>query len=345
MRNFLSGWRTLQLLYEMNRQAFLVSATASVVQALVYPAILVIVWQGFSLIASPDSSGPLQTDQRAALLVIGFFGLLVVQTVLQIVNETAAAILRAESSQQVNGRIMARMASVPYRLFEDNAFQARYGLLISQASYRPGMLVESFVGTLSAFAGSIAIAVTLAALAPLLDIFLLVLVPLAILEARSHLRIVDLQTTAAPGLFRMMHLTQKSIDATWQRDLRVYGSSILEQEYSALASGYIHDLTRLLRRYQLIRVVVGIGAALVMTGAMAAVFWQITQRPDGLSQAAILVPALVMGLAQGRAFSSSWGTLTESLAYLTQVFDFLEQSFADGATPRYTVEWLSSCAA
>jgi len=345
MRNFRSAWRTLQLLNEMNRPAFLVSASTSILQALVYPAVLVIVWQGFSLVTIPDASGTLTREQRALLLLVGFFGLLVLQTVLQIVNETAGAILRAESAQQVNGRIMARMASVPYRFFEDNAFQARYGLLISQASYRPGMLVEAFVGAVSSFAGSIAIALTLAALAPLLDVFLLVLVPLAILEARSHLRIVDLQTTAAPGLFRMMHLTQKSIDATWQRDLRVYGSSILEQEYTGLASEYIRDLTQLLRRYQVIRVIVGIGAALVMTGAMAAVFWQITQRADGLSEAAILVPALVMGLAQGRAFSSSWGTLTECLAYLTQVFDFLQHPFEDGATARHSSEWLSRYAA
>jgi hypothetical protein len=34
-----------------------------------------------------------------------------------------------------------------------------------------------------------------------------------------------------------------------------------------------------------------------------------------------------MGLNQGRAFSFSWGSLTECLGYLGQVFDFLNQSF------------------
>jgi hypothetical protein len=64
-----------------------------------------------------------------------------------------------------------------------------------------------------------------------------------------------------------------------------------------------------------------------MTLAMGVVFWQISHSPAGPAQAAILLPALIMGLSQGRAFSSSWGELTECLGYLGQVFDFLQQSF------------------
>jgi hypothetical protein len=219
------------------------------------------------------------------------------------------------------------MSEVPYRLFEDNAFQSRYGLLISQASYRPGSLVEAFVGSISALVSSVAIAVTLFALAPLLDVFLLILIPLTIIETRYHTRIIELQTTSAPELFRMMHLTQKSIDATWQRDIRVHNSTILNDEYRVLAQGYVRNLKRLLCSYQMVRIGVGIGAAAVMTVAMGVVFWHITQRPTGLAEAAILLPALVMGLNQGRAFSFSWGSLTECVGYLAQVFDFLNQSF------------------
>ncbi len=63
----------------------------------------------------------------------------------------------------------------------------------------------------------------------------------------------------------MMHLTQKSIDATWQRDIRVHNSSILNDEYRVLAHTYVSNLRRLLHRYQLIRGGIGIGAAAVMT--------------------------------------------------------------------------------
>jgi hypothetical protein len=47
-----------------------------------------------------------------------------------------------------------------------------------------------------------------------------------------------------------------------------------------------------------------------------------------------------MGLNQGRAFSFSWGSLTECLGYLAQVFDFLNESFDNPehlAQPRVTL--------
>jgi ABC-type multidrug transport system fused ATPase/permease subunit len=326
-RKLQHGWGTLRLLYEMDRSAFLIGAITSVVQSLLYPLILVIVWKGFSLVLA----GGDDLVKQGALLLGLLFGLLTLETLLRIVNETATTILKAESAQQVNARIMSKMSEVPYRLFEDNDFQARYGLLISQASYRPAMLVEAFVGSISALVAALAIAVTLLALAPLLDVFLLLLIPLTIAETRYHTRLLDLQTHSAPGLFRMMHLTQKSIDATWQRDLRVHNSSILDDEYRMLAHNYVSNLRRLLRRYQVIRGAMGIGAAAVITAAMGVVFWQISHSPAGPAQAAILLPALIMGLSYGRTFSSSWGSLTECLGYLAQVFDFLHQSFESPA--------------
>jgi ABC-type multidrug transport system fused ATPase/permease subunit len=312
----------------MDRAAFLTGAVTSVVQSLLYPFILIIVWKGFSLVLE----GGDDLVKQGILLLGLLFGVLTLETLLRIVNETATAILKAESAQQVNARIMRKMSEVPYMLFEDNAFQARYGLLISQASYRPAMLVEAFVGSISALVAAIAIAITLFAVAPLLDVFLLLLIPLTLAETRYHGRLLNLQTYSAPGLFRMMHLTQKSIDATWQRDIRVHNSSILDDEYRVLAHNYISNLKRLLHRYQFIRGAMGIGAGAVITVAMGVVFWQISHSPSGPAQAAILLPALIMGLGYGKSFSSSWGSLTECLGYLAQVFDFLRQSF-DGPAP------------
>jgi ABC-type multidrug transport system fused ATPase/permease subunit len=327
-RKLRDAWGTLRLLYEINRAAFLTGAVTSVVQSLLYPLILLVVWKGFSLVLSGHDA----FAQRAALLLGGLFVLLAVETLLRIVNESATTLLKAESAQQVNARIMHKMSEVPYRLFEDNDFQARYGLLISQASYRPGMLVDAFIGSVSALVASIAIAATVFALAPLLDVFVLLLIPLTIAETRYHSRLLNLQTHSAPGLFRMVHLTQKSIDATWQRDLRVHNSTILDDEYRTLAHQYVGNLRHLLHRYQLIRGAIGIAAAAVMTLAMGVVFWSIAHSSAGAAQAAILLPALIMGLSQGRAFSSSWGELTECLGYLRQVFEFLHQSFESPAT-------------
>src|SRR5918911_1764156 len=279
-RKIQDGRATLSLLYQIDRRAFLIGTVTGVIQSLVYPFVLLIVWKGFSLViirvGETRAGQSHDLVHQGILLLAGFFGLQALQHLLQIANETATSILQAESAQQVNARIMSKMSEIPYRLFEDNDFQARYGLLISQASYRPGMLVQAFVGTVSALAASLAIAITLLALAPLLDVFLLLLIPLTLAETRYHKRLLDFQMHSAPGLFRMMHLTQKSIDATWQRDIRVHGSSILDDEYRVLAHDYVSNLRRLLRRYQVISGGMGIGAAVVTTLAMGVVFWQIS---------------------------------------------------------------------
>src|SRR4051812_34131035 len=86
-RKFRSGWQTLRLLYQIDRSAFLIGTFTSVVQSVVYPLILVVLWQGFSLITA--GGGPYDdVVTRGAVLAGGLFGLLGLQTVLQIVNET-----------------------------------------------------------------------------------------------------------------------------------------------------------------------------------------------------------------------------------------------------------------
>jgi hypothetical protein len=324
-RKLRDTWSTLGLLYQMDRSAFLISTSTSVIQSLIYPIMLLIIWKGFSLILSGAGDGSL--IRQGALLLGGLLLLLVIETLLQVANETAASILRAESSQQVSARIMRKMGEIPYRLFEDNAFQARYGLLISQASYQPGLLVQAFVGSMTSLVSSLAIAATLFALAPILNVFLLVLIPLTIVETRYRTRTLEFQTHAAPELFRMTYLTQKSIDATWQRDIRVHHSTILNDEYRVLSRGYLSQLKHLLGRYLVVRAGVGIGGAAVLTLAMAVVFWQVAQSAEGPAEAVILLPALLMGMTQGRAFADACGALAECLGYLAQVFDFLDQSF------------------
>jgi ABC-type multidrug transport system fused ATPase/permease subunit len=317
---------TLKLLYQVDRVSLLVGAATSVVESVMYPLMLLVVWRGLRLVLAGTPTHAL-TSQSMVLLAV-LFGLLAFETVLRIISDTATSLLQAESAQQINARIMKKMAEVPYHLFENNDFQARYGLLISQASYRPGQLVQAFIGSISALTASLAVAATLFAFAPILDVFLLILFPLAVAEARYHGRIVELQTHASPALFRMTYLAQRSIDATWQRDIRIHHSTILDDEYVFLARGYLATLRALLRRYQLIRMGVGLGAAAIMTLALAVVVFQVVgSDPSGVADAAVLLPALVMGLGQGRSFSTSWGAMTECLAYIAQLFDFLNHRF------------------
>src|ERR1043165_8702439 len=120
---------TLKLLYQVDRSAFVIGTTTSVLESVVYPLILLVVWQGLGLVLAGTPTERLVS--RGMVLLGVLFGLLAVETVLRIISETATSLLQAESAQQVNERIMYKMAEVPYHLFEDNDFQARYGLLIS----------------------------------------------------------------------------------------------------------------------------------------------------------------------------------------------------------------------
>jgi len=331
---------TLKLLYQVDRSAFVIGTTANVLGSVAYPLMLLVVWRGLDLVLADTK--PENLASRGMVLLAVLFGLLALETVLRMVSDAAASLLEAEAAQQVNGRVMNKMAEVPYHLFEDNDFQAQYGLLIAQASHRPGQLVQAFIGSLSALVASLAIAATLLAFAPILVLFLLVLLPLTAVEARYHRRVVELQTTSSPALFRMMYLAQRSIDATWQRDIRVHRSTILDDEYRFLSTRYLSDLRALLRRYQFIRTAVGLGAAAVMTLAVGAVFWIVGRSPSGPAEAAVLLPALVMGLSQGRSFATGWGAITECLGYLTQLFDFLNHSFEE---PQAAHELMSRAAA
>jgi hypothetical protein len=85
----------------MDRPAFLVSTLTSLIQSLVFPLILIIIWQGLSLVAT---GAELSRDlvRQGVLLLGGLFALLALQAILRIVNETPTGILQAESVQQVN---------------------------------------------------------------------------------------------------------------------------------------------------------------------------------------------------------------------------------------------------
>ncbi len=328
MSRLKSIWATIRLLYQMNARAFLISASTSVIESLFYPLLLLLAWKGFSLLMAGAGQSPGFLSQGIILLA-ALFGVLVLQHLLRIVNETSREILQAESAQLTNARIMSKMSEIPYQLFESNEFQARFGLVISQASYRPAMLVQTLISTLSTLIASLSIAVTLLVLAPLLVVLLVVLIPLTIVETRFHKQTLELQVDSSSDLFRMLYLSQKSIDATWQRDIRVHNSSILDEEYSKIARRYVSNLKRVLRRFQTIRSGVGIGAAAIITLATGAVFWIVNRGSGGLAEAAILLPALYLGLTEGKEFSFSWGSLVECLGYIEQVFDFLNQSFEE----------------
>src|SRR5215470_17129531 len=112
---------TIRLLYQADARAFLISVLTGVMGALFYPLFLLIVWKGFSLIMG----GGGQSDDlfsQAIVLVVALFGLLAIQYLLGIANDTAIGILKAVSSQRVSERLISKMSEIPYQFFEENGF-------------------------------------------------------------------------------------------------------------------------------------------------------------------------------------------------------------------------------
>src|SRR5205085_2681463 len=68
----------------------------------------------------------------------------------------------------ISTRIMQKLPSVPYALFENNAFQARYGLVIREAAQQSITLVDSLLSTDPILLGLLGLAATLFVLAPLM---------------------------------------------------------------------------------------------------------------------------------------------------------------------------------
>src|SRR5205823_1128801 len=104
-------------------------------------------------------------------------------------------------------------------------------------------------------------------------------------------------------------------------------SSILHEEHHLLGRRYLSTLKRLLHRFQAIRLGVGIAVSAIVTFGAGVVFWLIIRGGFGIAEIGLLLPALYLGLGQGKALSYFWGTLVECTGYIEQVFDFLNQSF------------------
>lgn len=226
---------------------------------------------------------------------------------------------------------MQKLPAVPYPLFENNAFQARYGLVIREASQRSITLVDSLLSTAPIFLGLLGLAATLFVLAPLLVLAMAAIsIPASLVERRFSRAMYELQEHNTPNQLRMEALTNMQVDASWQRDVRVYQSDIIPREHAWLAETYLADLKRLTARFAGLRtlaaLVQGLGIALTLT----ALFAIISRGQISLPSLAIIIPGLTLlsGMIQSVIYSVR--SLIESLNYAATLFDFLTQSFEEG---------------
>jgi ATP-binding cassette, subfamily B, bacterial len=321
-----SWWQTLRatlaLVYRSQPRAFVISAVASLTEPLFYPALLLLLQRLVTHITGPGGSVQFTPTVEAA--GIGIVAALLIQRLGIIVRDATATVLRQEAWVTISKRIMAKLPEVPYSLFENNAFQAQYGLVIREASQRSITLVDALISTVPIFFGLLGVAVTLFTIAPLMVLALVAIAfPAARIEQRFSHAMYELQEHTAPGQLRMDALINMQVDAPWQRDVRTYRSDLLAREHGQLADTYLNNLKRLTAKFLGLRS----AAALVQVAgfALAIVVAFVLLRTGNLSlpQLVILLPGIPLLSGMINSFIGQFRSLLESLRYAQTLFTFL----------------------
>jgi ATP-binding cassette subfamily B protein len=317
---------TLSLLYQCSPRAFTTSAIASLPEPLFFPTVIFLLKKLFESLTGPD--GIVQISSQVILLSLALLATLLIQRLGIIVRDASSTILRQQAWVTISKRVMQKLPSVPYSLFEDNSFQARYGLVIREASYRSITLVDTLLSTGPILLGLIGLAVTLFVIAPLMVVVLLVIaIPAALIEQRFSDAMYGLQESTAPARLRLEAITNMQVDALWQRDVRVYRTDLLTREHAFLAETYLTRLKQLTARFLGLRgaaasvQVIGLGLALVAVGAL------INRGQLTLANLAVLIPGTAFLSGMIGAFIYHLRSLWESLNYAQTLFDFLSRSF------------------
>jgi ABC-type multidrug transport system fused ATPase/permease subunit len=194
----------------------------------------------FERLTGPN--GTVQISSQVILLSLALLATLLVQRLGIIVRDASSTILRQQAWVTISKRVMQKLPSVPYSLFEDNSFQAHYGLVIREASYRSITLVDTLLSTGPILLGLVGLAITLFVIAPLMVVVLLVIaIPAALIERRFSDAMYDLQEGTAPARLRLEAITNMQVDSLWQRDVRVYRTDLLTREHAFLAESYLHS--------------------------------------------------------------------------------------------------------
>ncbi len=319
---------TVRLLYTSRPRAFVTSSIASLFEPLFFPALLLLLHQLLQEVIGSD--GNVHFTPTVAFVGVGLVALILVQRLGIILRDSSSTIRRQQAWVVISKRIMQKLPAVPYPLFENNAFQARYRLVIREASQRSITLVDSLLSTAPIFLGLLGLAVALFALAPLLVLAMVAIsIPASLVERRFSGAMYELQEHNAPNQLRMEALTNMQVDASWQRDVRVYQSDIIAREHAWLSEAYLAELKSLTARFAGLRtlaaLVQGVGIALALT----ALFAIISRGQISLPSLAVILPglALLSGMIQSLIYSMR--SLIESLNYAATLFDFLAQPFEE----------------
>lgn len=319
---------TARLLFTTHPRAFIISAVGTLIEPLFYPALLLILHQMLQAITGPV--GTVQVNGAVTASGIALIALLLIQRLAIIIRDGSSNILRQQAWVVISTRIMHKLPSVPYTLFENNEFQARYGLVIREAAQRSITLADSLLSTMPILLGVLGLAATLFALAPLMVVALLVIaIPSLLTERRLSHAMYGLQDRSAPQQLRMDVLTNMQVDADFQRDVRVYQSDLVSCEYTRLAEHYLAELKRLTARFLGLRTGAALAQVIGLALALSAAFALLGLGQLSLASFAVLIPGISMLSSMINSFLYQYRSLRESLLYSETLFDFLSTSFDD----------------
>jgi ATP-binding cassette subfamily B protein len=329
----ISWWQTLRatltLVYRSQPRAFVISAVASLTEPLFYPALLLLLQRLVTHLTGPG--GTIQLTPVVEAASIGIVLAMLIQRLGIIVRDATATILRQEAWVTISKRIMAKLPEVPYALFENNAFQAQYGLVIREASQRSITLVDTVISTVPIFLGLVGVAVTLFTIAPLMVLALVAIAfPAARIERQFSRAMYALQEHTAPSQLRMDALINMQVDAPWQRDVRTYRSDLLAREHGQLADAYLHNLKRLTAKFLGLRSAAALVQVLGFAIAIGIAFLLLRTGHLSLTQLVILLPGIPLLSGMINSFIYQYRDLLESLRYAQTLFTFLAApSFGD----------------
>jgi ATP-binding cassette, subfamily B, bacterial len=317
--------RGFGLLWRTHRRAVSVLIVLSVTDAAVL---------GAGVVLLRNALDHLFTGRSFWLAALPLVALVSVQQASAAIRETVETLVRQETATEVDMMVLARVGDVPFESISDNEWQGGVGLVLREASYRPGALVDNGVSTMTVAATLIGLFTgAVAVLGPAVLLLPLVAAPALVVESRLRVRLIDVQTAAAPLLLRMQLLSQMSIDADWQRDVRAAGSPILEVEYRRLARQYLRRLRAVVTGIALRRGLAGlVVAAVLVLGALGLTDRIADGRTPDPSTVAVLLGVLAIASRNVSSLVFNAGELISSAEYLRILFSFLDAPRpADGA--------------
>jgi len=309
-------FRVIGIVWRDSPRALLVYLGASAISAASLGAALILLRRLINQILD----GTLQWRDGLAFAVV-----LVLQQACASLTEREAILLRQRISARVNSDIQQILPAVPYSSFEDTAFQAEYGMLVREASFKPATLIDSILQGALAFFTIAAVTIALLPIMPLAGLVLLaLLVPVMLAERRLRGRMLDLQTYHAADLLRMQYISQSSVDPDWQRDLRACGSDLLSREYADLSKRYLAGLSAVISRIQRVRFLTGLSSLVIFGVLFALVARAVARHTLNAADALTLVTGGYYLASRISSISASIGAGIESTDFMARVFAFID---------------------